>query len=243
MPIKLDTTTVLYCTYSTLLYSTLLYSTLLYSTLLYSTLLYSTLLYSTLLYSTLLYSLLLYSTLLDSTRLDSTRLNSTLLDSTRFDSTRLDSTLLYCLLLYSTLKEKALQALFTAKRLMNFLFLKSRHAEKIFDTLIRPIVLYISEVWGAYSNGDFSSWDKTAAEKLHLRFCKLYLGVNSKSSNDACRAELGRLPMKLIVDKQIMKYYQHLNELKHDAIAKQALDISKSLRAQIKNVLCRTTKD
>ena len=86
-------------------------------------------------------------------------------------------------------------------------------------------------MWGAYSKGDFSSWDKTAAEKLHLRFCKLFLGVNSKSSNDACRAELGRLPMKLIVDKQIMKYYQHLNELKHDAIAKQALEISKSLRA------------
>ena len=37
--------------------------------------------------------------------------------------------------------------------------------------------------------------------------------------------------MKLIVDKKIMKYYQHLNELNHDGIAKQALEISKSLRA------------
>ena len=90
------------------------------------------------------------------------------------------------------LKEKALQALFATKRLMNFSFLKPKHAEKIFDTQIRPIVLYSSEVWGAYSKGDFSSWNKTAAEKLHLRFCKLYLGVNSKTSKDACRAELGR---------------------------------------------------
>ena len=46
----------------------------------------------------------------------------------------------------NTLKEKALQALFATKRLMNLSFLKPKHAEKIFDTQIRPIVLYSSEV-------------------------------------------------------------------------------------------------
>ena len=77
----------------------------------------------------------------------------------------------------------------------------------------------------------YTSWDKTAAEKLHIRFCKIYLGVNSKSSNDACRAELGRLPLKICVDKQITKYYNHLRELDDNTIAKQALEISKSLNA------------
>ena len=46
----------------------------------------------------------------------------------------------------NTLKEKALQAFFATKRLMNFSILKPKHAEKIFDTLIKPIVLYSSEV-------------------------------------------------------------------------------------------------
>ena len=41
--------------------------------------------------------------------------------------------------------------------------------------------------------------------------------------------------MNLIVDKKIMKYYQHLNEVNHDGIAKHALEISKFLRAANKN--------
>ena len=43
----------------------------------------------------------------------------------------------------NTLKEKALQAFFATKRLMNFSFLIPIHVEKIFDTLIRPIVQLI----------------------------------------------------------------------------------------------------
>ena len=79
-----------------------------------------------------------------------------------------------------TLKEKALRALYASKILLNFSMLRPKIAEKLFDTLVKPIVLYNSEVWSAYSKGDFGSWDKSPAEKVHLRFCKIYLGVNSK---------------------------------------------------------------
>ena len=60
-------------------------------------------------------------------------------------------------------------------------------ATKIFDTIISPILLYNSEVWGAYEKNDFNKWDNTDIEKTHLRFCKLYLGVNKTASNIACR--------------------------------------------------------
>ena len=63
-----------------------------------------------------------------------------------------------------------------------------------FLTLVKTIVLYNSEVWGAYSEGNFGIWDKSPVEKVHLRFCKIYPGVNSKCSNDACRAELMECP-------------------------------------------------
>ena len=66
-----------------------------------------------------------------------------------------------------TLKEKALRALYASK------MLRPKIAEKLFDTLVKLIVLYNSEVWGAYSKGDFGSWDKSPAEKVHLRFCKI----------------------------------------------------------------------
>ena len=73
--------------------------------------------------------------------------------------------------------------------------LRPKIAEKLFDTLVKPIVLYNSEVWGAYSKGDFGSWDKSPADKVYLQFCKIYLVVNSKYSNDVCRADLGRMPL------------------------------------------------
>ena len=88
-----------------------------------------------------------------------------------------------------------MKVLFAAKYLMNFSLLTPKYAENFFDTLITPIVLYTSEVWGVYSKDDYTctSRDKSAAEKLHIRLCKLYLGVNSKSSNDACRAKLNNI--------------------------------------------------
>ena len=113
--------------------------------------------------------------------------------------------------------------------------LRPKIAEKLFDTLVKPIVLYNLEVWGAYSKGDFGSWDKSPAEKVHIRFCKIYLGVNSKCSNDACRADLGRMPLKLTIDRQIIKFYKHLNSMSSNTIAKQALEISKSISTSNRN--------
>ena len=112
-----------------------------------------------------------------------------------------------------TLKEKALRALNASKRLLNLSMLLLKIAEKRFDTLVKPIVLYNTEVWGTYSKGGFGSCDKSPAEKVHLRFCKIYLGVNSKCSNDACGAEQGRIPLELTINRQIIIFYNHLNNM------------------------------
>ena len=90
--------------------------------------------------------------------------------------------------------------------------------------MIAPILTYGSEVWGVYekSNGNFERCDKSPTEKVHLRFCKYFLGVNSKATNIVCRAELGRFPLKIFIDKLSMNYFNHLNNLPEDSIAKQA---------------------
>ena len=115
--------------------------------------------------------------------------------------------------------------------------LRPKIADKLFYTLVKPIVLYNSDVWGVYSKGDFGSWNKSPAEKVHLRFCKIYRGVNSKCSNDACRADLGRMPLKLTIDRQIIKFYNHLNSVSSNTIAKQALEISKSVTEHLEQKL------
>ena len=129
----------------------------------------------------------------------------------------------------SITKEKAIHALFKVSKTMDFKRLRPKQAEKLFDTLISAILTYGCEVWGVYLKQNFASWDKELIEKVHLRFCKYYLGVNSKALNSACRAELDRFPMKIFIDKLILRYWNHLLDLPVSTIAKQAFLVSKSL--------------
>ena len=82
---------------------------------------------------------------------------------------------------------------------------------------------------------DFEKWDKASTEKAHLRFCKMFLGLNRKSSNHATRAEMGRFPIHLTIIKFILKYYMYLNTKEETPIVKQALYISKETSSKLSN--------
>ena len=95
-------------------------------------------------------------------------------------------------------------------------------ASKLFDSLVKPIMLYGSEIWGGFSvnrvkatmtNDELTSKlfnDNFTTEKLHIKFCKRVLGVHRKASNDACRGELGRYPLMVDVCTNVLKFYQRL---------------------------------
>ena len=88
-------------------------------------------------------------------------------------------------------------------------------------------MIYGSEVWGVFPKLDFEKWDKTSTEKGNLRFYKMLLGLNRKSSNHATRAEMGHFPIHLTIIKLILKYCVYLNSKEETSIVKQALYISK----------------
>ena len=67
----------------------------------------------------------------------------------------------------------------------------------LFDTLVVPILLYCSEVWGIYNYRDI--------DNLHLKFCKIILGVNKQTSNTSVPGELGRYPLSLICKERVLK--------------------------------------
>ena len=75
----------------------------------------------------------------------------------------------------------------------------------------------------------FKHWDKTPTEKAHLRFCKSFSALNKRASNLVCRAEMGRFPTKLAIDKQILKYWYGLTKLSENSIVKHAFILSQKL--------------
>lgn len=123
---------------------------------------------------------------------------------------------------------------------------------KFFDTLVKPIICYNSEIWGL-ANNLFNSksidqfWkrlDDLSVEKFQLKFCKGVLGVGPKSSNAAVRGELGRFPITIFIVSTALKFLKHLDEVKADrpllnAAIKEdaALCTSKSWIKKLENVL------
>ena len=92
-----------------------------------------------------------------------------------------------------------------------------------------PVLTYTAEVWGVFEKNKFEYWDKTPTEKAHLRFCKAFLGVSRKASNLACRAEMGRFPLKIVIDKPILNYYFRLRDMNDGPLVKQAFIMSNRL--------------
>ena len=82
------------------------------------------------------------------------------------------------------LMEKAKSALFKIKNTIGLDYPCSL-LERLFDNLVTPVMLYCSELWGIAC----AEKDTTPYEYLHLT------EIHTKTSNDACRTEINRLPL------------------------------------------------
>ncbi len=117
------------------------------------------------------------------------------------------------------LVKKGKRAMFALKQNINiFNGASPRLMTRLFDVLIKPILLYGSEVWGlmdlslqATSLDNLLTQDiNPTIEKLHLRFCKQTLGIKLSSSNNATLAELGRYPLICSIIPHTTKYLFHI---------------------------------
>ena len=59
------------------------------------------------------------------------------------------------------LSEKASHALGSIRKHLNLHHLNPKLAIKIFESIVSPILLYNSEVWGAYLKNDQKRWDNS----------------------------------------------------------------------------------
>ena len=60
--------------------------------------------------------------------------------------------------------------LFSLRRHTNLSKLKAALACKIFDTVISPILTYISEIWGVYAKPDFKTWTAHKSRRYTFNF-------------------------------------------------------------------------
>jgi hypothetical protein len=115
----------------------------------------------------------------------------------------------------------------------------------LFDHLIKPILLYGCEIWAPINltykitkgplpekaslkhdlRTNFPFITKfmdqdDPIEKLHLKFCKLILGVHTKTTNLAVYSELGRYPLLIDQIVQSVKYLDYIENETNNALLK-----------------------
>ena len=80
---------------------------------------------------------------------------------------------------------------------------------KLFDTLIKPILLYGSDFWGILKMPK-----NNPVETLFLSFCKQLLGVQKQTTNIGVLLELGLVPLHLQAKKNTLKNWNRIGKLR-----------------------------
>ena len=108
---------------------------------------------------------------------------------------------------------------------------------KLFDALVRPILLYASDFWGVLKMPK-----NNPVETLFLSFCKQLLGVQKQTVNTGVLLELGQFPIPLHAKTNALKNWNRIAKLhKSNIIVRQsylsALEKELSWPCQVKNTL------
>ena len=85
---------------------------------------------------------------------------------------------------------------------------------KLFDSLVKPILLYGSYVWGV------NQVNHGPLDKLFLWYAKLCLGIKSSTSNTIVYGECGRIPISAHCQINAMKFYFRLKQLSDNNLTK-----------------------
>ena len=115
------------------------------------------------------------------------------------------------------MKDKALKAIFKILKSFNGRPSSIKVGIKLFETLVKPIMLYGSESWGAglykfeqllkIEKGKTKLYFDNPLEKLQIKWYKGLLGVNRKATNIAVLAELGKYPVAIDIATNLIKYW------------------------------------
>jgi hypothetical protein len=99
--------------------------------------------------------------------------------------------------------EKAKQAMYEVLKRGRTHILSLESQLELFDNMVKPILLYGSEIWGFSKNID-------CLKKIQLRFCKLLLKLKSSTANYMIYGELGRCPIEIDIKTKMVSFWVRL---------------------------------
>ena len=112
----------------------------------------------------------------------------------------------------SDLRDRGLRAYGALKTKLGDMFRKDIITTiTLFDSLVKPILLYASDFWGCLKLPKANP-----VETLHFRFCKDLLGVQTQTTNTGVLLELGRIPLLIFAKKNAIKNWERIGP-KHQA--------------------------
>ena len=104
---------------------------------------------------------------------------------------------------------------------------------KAIDMMVFPILTYGCEVWAPFiykhSLDDLLRNVRDKMEKFHTRICKNTLGVARRTTDIACRSELGRYPIIINIICNTYSYYLRMQYAETNSLLGQACLTQKSL--------------
>ena len=148
----------------------------------------------------------------------------------------------------SELRKKALRALFGLKRniLKNSLSITSLFL--LFDSLIKPVLLYgcqvifphtdlmkyLGQSANNHQSGElyFKKVARDLYEKFHLKFLKWCLSVHYKASNIGCWGDTGRYPLFIDALKLSTDYFHRAKNIKENTLLHEAFVEQQSLNLE-----------
>ena len=115
---------------------------------------------------------------------------------------------------------KATRAIYALNSKIRLTKLPINLSLKLFHTLITPILLYGSDVWGPFLDLGFKEWDQTNIEQVHIQLIKRILGCNLKTSNIMSRGEVGERPLLTQIIKRTVSYIKNIQTRKDSLVFK-----------------------
>ena len=126
----------------------------------------------------------------------------------------------------NNLVDKAKRAWFSIRRILS----KSRQKNvrtyiTLFDYVVKPILLYACEIWGANikASNSLKSLGETTWERFHIQVCRNILGVHRGTSKIATLAEIGRYPIEIDVHMHMIRYLLRFGTMHEEKLVVKAL--------------------